>query len=132
MNNFIFHNPTKLIFGKGTIATLSAEIPADKRILVTFGGGSVKNNGVYNQVKEALKEHTCFEFWGIEPNPSIETLRKAIKLGKESKCDFVLAVGGGSVADGSKLIASGILYEGDPWDIVIKREYSAEKSLPLA
>lgn len=132
MNNFIFHNPTKLIFGKGTIATLSAEIPADKRILVTFGGGSVKNNGVYDQVKEALKEHTCFEFWGIEPNPSIETLRKAIKLGKESKCDFVLAVGGGSVADGSKLIASGILYEGDPWDIVIKREYSAEQSLPLA
>ncbi len=132
MNNFIFHNPTKLIFGKGTIATLSAEIPADKRILVTFGSGSVKNNGVYDQVKEALKEHTFFEFWGIEPNPSIETLRKAIKLGKESKCDFVLAVGGGSVADGSKLIASGILYEGDPWDIVIKREYSGEKSLPLA
>ena len=132
MNNFIFHNPTKLIFGKGTIASLSTEIPADKRILVAFGGGSVKNNGVYDQVKEALKEHTCFEFWGIEPNPTIETLRKAIKLGKEKSCDFVLAVGGGSVADGSKLIASGILYDGEPWDIVIKREYSGEKSLPLA
>lgn len=132
MNNFIFHNPTKLIFGKGTIATLSTEIPKERRVLVTFGGGSVKNNGVYNQVKEALKEHTCFEFWGIEPNPTIETLRKAIKLGKEKSCDFVLAVGGGSVADGSKLIASGILYDGEPWDIVIKREYSAEKSLPLA
>lgn len=132
MNNFIFHNPTKLIFGKGTIASLSTEIPKERRVLVTFGGGSVKNNGVYDQVKEALKEHTCFEFWGIEPNPTIETLRKAIKLGKEKSCDFVLAVGGGSVADGSKLIASGILYDGEPWDIVIKREYSTEKSLPLA
>jgi NADP-dependent alcohol dehydrogenase len=132
MNNFIFHNPTKLIFGKGTIANLSTEIPKERRVLVTYGGGSVKNNGVYDQVKEALKEHTCFEFWGIEPNPTIETLRKAIKLGKEKSCDFVLAVGGGSVADGSKLIASGILYDGEPWDIVIKREYSAEKSLPLA
>ncbi|PKP05562.1 MAG: alcohol dehydrogenase [Bacteroidetes bacterium HGW-Bacteroidetes-5] len=132
MNNFIFHNPTKLIFGKGTIATLTTEIPKERRVLVTFGGGSVKNNGVYDQVKEALKEHTYFEFWGIEPNPTIETLRKAIKLGKEKSCDFVLAVGGGSVADGSKLIASGILYDGEPWDIVIKREYSAEKSLPLA
>src|SRR3989339_2122977 len=132
MNNFIFHNPTKLIFGKGTIASLSTEIPKERRVLVTFGGGSVKNNGVYDQVKEALKEHTYFEFWGIEPNPTIETLRKAIKLGKEKSCDFVLAVGGGSVADGSKLIASGILYDGEPWDIVIKREYSTEKSLPLA
>jgi NADP-dependent alcohol dehydrogenase len=132
MNNFIFHNPTKLIFGKGTIANLSTEIPKERRVLVTYGGGSVKNNGVYDQVKETLKEHTCFEFWGIEPNPTIETLRKAIKLGKEKSCDFVLAVGGGSVADGSKLIASGILYDGEPWDIVIKREYSAEKSLPLA
>lgn len=132
MNNFIFHNPTKLIFGKGTITSLSAEIPKDSTILVTYGGGSVKSNGVYNQVKEALKGFKYYEFWGIEPNPTIETLREAIKTGKEKGCDFVLAVGGGSVIDGSKLIASGIIYEGDPWEIVIKRDYTAMKSLPLA
>lgn len=132
MNNFIFHNPTKLIFGKGTISSLSNEIPKDKTILVTFGGGSVKSNGVYSQVTEALKGFKYYEFWGIEPNPTVETLRKAIDLGKEKKCDFVLAVGGGSVIDGSKLIASGIIYDGDAWEIVIKRDYTAMKSLPLA
>lgn len=132
MNNFTFYNPTKLIFGKGTISSLATEIPAGKRILVTFGGGSVKTNGVYKQVTDSLKDHTYFEFWGIEPNPSVETLREAINLGKEKKCDFVLAVGGGSVIDGSKLIAAGIVYEGDPWEIVLKRDYTMYESLPLA
>ena len=132
MNNFTFYNPTKLIFGKGTISSLATEIPSGKRILVTFGGGSVKSNGVYDQVKEALKEHPYFEFWGIEPNPSVETLREAIKLGKEKNCDFVLAVGGGSVIDGSKLVAAGIIYSGDPWEIILKRDYTLSKSLPLA
>ena len=88
MNNFIFYNPTKLIFGKDTIANLSDEIPKEKRILITFGGGSVKSNGVYNQVKEALKAHNSVEFWGIEPNPTVETLREAINVGKENRCDF--------------------------------------------
>lgn len=132
MNNFIFHNPGKLIFGKGTIASLAEEIPTDKKILVTYGGGSVKVNGVYDQVKAALSSHTSFEFWGIEPNPSVETLGEAIKLGKEKGCDFVLAVGGGSVIDGSKLIAAGIVYNGNPWDIVLKRDYTKEEVLPLA
>ena len=109
MNNFTFHNPTKLIMGRGTIAQLSTEIPADKKIMITFGGGSVKKNGVYDQVKEALKAHNTIEFWGIEPNPSIETLRKAIALGKEEKVDFLLAVGGGSVIDGTKLISAGAI-----------------------
>lgn len=131
MNNFIFHNPTKLIFGKGTISNLSTEIPLDKTILVTFGGGSVKKNGVYQQVISALEKHTYHEFWGIEPNPSIETLRNAITLGKEKKCDFVLAVGGGSVIDGSKLIAAGILYENDAWELILKRDYSQGNTLPL-
>ena len=83
LNNFCFQNPTKLIMGKGMIAQLSKEIPTDKKIMITFGGGSVKRNGVYEQVKEALKNHNTVEFWGIEPNPSIETLRKAIELGKK-------------------------------------------------
>ena len=118
MNIFQFQNPTKLIFGKGQIAKLANEIPLDKKILLTFGGGSVKQNGVYDQVKEALKNHNCVEFWGIEPNPTVETLRKAIALGKEKQVDFLLAVGGGSVLDGTKLISAGILNENDAWDIV--------------
>ena len=119
MENFIFQNPVKLIMGKGMIARLAKEIPLDKRIMITFGGGSVKKNGVYDQVKEALKDHFTVEFWGIEPNPAIETLRKAIALGKEEKVDYLLAVGGGSVIDGTKLISAGILYDGDAWDLVL-------------
>ena len=119
MENFIFQNPVKLIMGHGMIARLSKEIPSDKRIMITFGGGSVKKNGVYDQVKEALKDHFTIEFWGIEPNPAIETLRKAIALGKEQKVDYLLAVGGGSVIDGTKLISAGILYDGDAWDLVL-------------
>ena len=118
MDNFIFQNPVKLIMGRGMIARLSKEIPSDKRIMITFGGGSVKKNGVYQQVKEALKGYFTVEFWGIEPNPAIETLRKAIALGKENKVDYLLAVGGGSVIDGTKLISAGLLYEGDAWDLV--------------
>jgi NADP-dependent alcohol dehydrogenase len=118
MNNFSFQNPTKLIFGKGQIACLAKEIPLDKKILITFGGGSVKQNGVYAQVKDALKNHTCMEFWGIEPNPTVETLRKAIALGKEHQIDFLLAVGGGSTLDGTKLISAGIWNENDGWAIV--------------
>ena len=119
MENFIFQNPVKLIMGRGMIARLAKEIPSDKRIMITFGGGSVKKNGVYDQVKEALKNHYTVEFWGIEPNPAIETLRKAIALGKEEKVDYLLAVGGGSVIDGTKLISAGILYDGDAWDLVL-------------
>lgn len=130
MENFIFQNPTKLIFGKGMIARLAKEIPANKRILVTFGGGSVKKNGVYDQVKEALKDFEVIEFWGIEANPKIETLREAIRLGKENQVDYLLAVGGGSVIDGTKLIAAGLLYDGDAWDLVLQG--SAKDTLPLA
>lgn len=129
LNNFIFQNPTKLIMGKGMIAQLSKEIPAGKKVMITFGGGSVKNNGVYNQVKEALKDYQTIEFWGIEPNPAIETLRKAISLGKEEKVDFLLAVGGGSVIDGTKLISSGLVYDGDAWDLVKKGK--ADKTVPM-
>ena len=130
MNNFIYHNPTELVFGKGQIARLAKLIPADKRIMITFGGGSVKRNGVYEQVIRALEGREVVEFWGIEANPSVETLRRAIALGKERKVDFLLAVGGGSVIDGTKLIAAGLLYDGDAWEIVLRGR--AEKSVPLA
>lgn len=125
MNNFIFQNPTRLIFGKGTIASLSEQIPAGKRILVTFGGGSVKKNGVYDQVIKALEGYDFVEFWGIEPNPSVETVREAVALGREKEVDFVLAVGGGSVIDGTKLIVAGLCYEGDPWEIVMSGQAGA-------
>lgn len=123
MNNFIFQNPTKLVFGKGMISKLAQLIPAGKRIMVTFGGGSVKHNGVYDEVVAALAGHDYVEFWGIEPNPTIETLREAIALGREHKVEFLLAVGGGSVIDGTKLISAGLRYEGDPWELVEKGEY---------
>ena len=126
MNNFVFQNPTKLISGKGTIARLATAIPADKKILVTFGGGSLKKNGVYEQVVKALAGHTYVEFWGIEPNPTVETLRKAVALGKEHQVDFLLAVGGGSVLDGTKLISAALRYEGDAWDLVLHPEKTGE------
>lgn len=126
MNNFVFQNPTKLIFGKGTIAKLAKEIPADKKIMLTFGGGSVKANGVYDQVIAALKGRDVVEFWGIEPNPKVETLRKAVALGKEKGVDFIVAVGGGSVLDGTKLIASSIHFKGDAWDLVLNPKQLGE------
>ncbi len=120
-----------MIFGKGTIARLAGEIPADARLMVTFGGGSVKKNGVYDQVAKALAGRDFIEFWGIEPNPKVETLRRAIALGKENNIDFLLAVGGGSVADGTKLIASGIRNATDAWDIVLNENKLGEV-LPYA
>ncbi len=129
MNNFIFQNPTRLIFGKGMIAELAKAIPANKRIMVTFGGGSVKKNGVYEQIQKALQGREYIEFWGIEPNPAIETLHKAITLGKEHNTDFLLAVGGGSVLDGTKLISAGLKYDGDAWDLVKKGAY--HDTIPL-
>lgn len=130
MNNFTFQNPTRLIFGKGTIEQLATALPLSHRILVTYGGGSVKHNGVYQQVVGALKERDYVEFWGIESNPDVATLRKAIQLGKDKQVDFVLAVGGGSVIDGSKLIAAGLRYSGDAWELVEKGSYY--QSVPLA
>lgn len=130
MRNFIFQNPTKLVFGKGQIAKLADLIPAEARLMITYGGGSVKQNGVYQQVTQALKEREYEEFWGIEANPKVETLRKAIVKGKEKKIDYLLAVGGGSVLDGTKLIAAGIYSDTDAWDIVLKGV--AKQQIPFA
>lgn len=130
MNNFKFKNPTELIFGEGMIKELPKRIPSDATILVTFGGGSARRNGIYDSIKETLSAYKFVEFWGIESNPKVETLRKAIAVGKENNCQFVLAVGGGSVIDGSKLIAAAIPYEGDAWDLVLQG-YSKNKILPL-
>lgn len=130
MKNFVFQNPTKLVFGKGQISLLPQLIPADARLMITFGGGSAKRNGVYQQVVDALKGRTFVEFWGIEANPRVETLRKAIAEGKQHNITYLLAVGGGSVLDGTKLIAAGIVSDKDAWDIVL--EGTAEQQIPFA
>ncbi|MBR2419324.1 MAG: iron-containing alcohol dehydrogenase, partial [Rikenellaceae bacterium] len=119
MNNFSFCNPTKILFGRGMIARLAREIPADKKIMITFGGGSVRRNGVYEQVVEALKGRDYIEFWGIEPNPKVETLRRAVEQCRAEGVEFLLAVGGGSVLDGTKLIASAVHYDGDAWELTL-------------
>jgi NADP-dependent alcohol dehydrogenase len=132
MLNFSFQNTTQILFGEGQIAALKKQIPSDAKVLVTYGGGSIKSNGVYDQVAAALSEHTFFEFSGIEPNPSYDTLIKSLDIIKENDIDFILAVGGGSVVDGSKFIAAAALFEGeDAWDIVSKQA-RVEKVLPLA
>lgn len=131
MNNFVYCNPTRLVFGKGQIARLSELIPKQARVMVTFGGGSAKRNGVYDAVRKALQGYNVVEFWGIEPNPSIETLRKAIELGLDRRVDFLLAVGGGSVLDGTKLIAAALANpEIEPWQLVLRGRES--NSIPFA
>ena len=131
MNNFVFQNLTKLIFGKGQIAKLSEELPKGKKIMVTFGGGSVKNNGVYDQVVAALEGFDFVEFWGIEPNPKVETLRKAVEQCKREGVEFLLAVGGGSTLDGTKLIAAAAKIEADAWELVCNPKLY-EGTLPFA
>lgn len=132
MNNFDFHNPTRLIFGKGSIAKLRTEIPADKRIMICFGGGSAKKNGVYEQVKNALSSHFHIEFWGIEPNPDYDTVMKAVALARDNQINYLVAVGGGSVIDGTKFIAHAIPYTGeDAWELAIHTE-KIVKTTPLA
>ena len=130
MLNFELQNPTKILFGKGQIATIAKEIPANARVLMTYGGGSIKTNGVYEQVIEALKGHEVVEFSGIEPNPTYETLMKAVEIIRTEKLDYVLAVGGGSVIDGTKFIVAAVDFEGEPWDILAK-SIRTTKAMPF-
>ncbi len=130
MNNFSFHNPTNIVFGEGQIKTLVNLLPPNARILFTYGGGSIKNNGVYDQVKSALKGRIYFEFSGIEPNPHYETALQAVTLVKEKQIDFLLAVGGGSVIDATKFIAAASQFDGDPWDILAKH-VPLKSALPI-
>lgn len=132
MDNFIFQNPTRVIFGKGQIAALKDELHANARVLVTYGGGSILRNGVMEQVRKALAGRSVVEFGGIEPNPAYETLMEAVKLAKAEKIDYLLAVGGGSVVDGTKFIAAALKFEGaDPWDILAKHA-PVNAAVPLA
>ena len=127
---FSYRNPTLIEFGKGKIARIKELVPQEKKVLMVYGGGSIKQNGVYDQVKDALSTHTWFEFGGIEPNPTKETLDKAIAYGREKGADYILAVGGGSVLDGCKYIVNAYYYEGDGWDL-LEGTYTASKAPEL-
>lgn len=125
MENFIFQNPVKILFGKGMTAKAAALIPAKAKILLVYGGGSVKKNGSYAQTVAAIGKRKFAEFGGIEPNPEYATCMKAVKLARDKKLDFIIALGGGSVIDACKFIAAAVAYKGkDPWDIL-------EKGLPV-
>ena len=133
MYNFQFKNPVKILFGKGQIAKISRELPSEARIMLTYGGGSIFKNGVYDQVKKATTGLQMIEFGGIEPNPKYETLMKAVEICKKENVNYLLSVGGGSVLDGTKFIAAAVLYEGsDPWDIMAKKDrICVEKALSI-
>ena len=133
MNDFQYFNPTRIIFGAGSIAKIKKLIPGKARVMLLYGSGSIKKNGVYMQVADALRKYELFEFGGIEPNPDYSTLMKAVKSVKKNKIDFLLAVGGGSVIDGTKFISVASLYQGeDPWDIVAQGLGSSiKKALPI-
>lgn len=125
MNNFDYYNPTKIIFGKETYNRIGEEIEkhtSGKNVLITYGGGSIKKNGVYQKVMDALAAFNVIEFNGIEPNPEFSTCMKAVELIKSNQIDFILAVGGGSVIDGTKFIAAAATHEGNPWDVLSRVE----------
>ena len=131
MNNFTYFNPTRIHFGKGEIAKLAEEIPSDAKVLITYGGGSIKKNGVLDQVHAALAGRSYQEFGGIEANPHFETLMKAVEQVKAEGIDYILAVGGGSVIDGSKFIAAAARYTGDAWEILTTYGSKIRDAVPL-
>ena len=132
MQNFTFHNPTKIIFGKGTIGALKREIPADKNIMLIYGGGSIKHNGTYEEIMAALTDHEVHEFAGVEANPTYETLMKCVEEVKKHGCNFLLAAGGGSVIDGTKFVAAASCFDGDPWKILQTYGSCVKEALPFA
>ncbi len=131
MNNFDLYNPTKLCFGKGRIADLGNLVPADATVLIVYGGGSAKRNGTLDEVTKALGERNVHYFGGVEPNPTYETLMKAVEVVKREHINFLLAVGGGSVIDGTKFIAAAALFEGEPWDILLEMGANVKAALPF-
>lgn len=133
MENFIYYNPTKLMFGKGQLDGLKSELARyGKRVLLVYGGGSIKKNGLYDKVISTLNEAEAdvFELSGVEPNPRLTTVQKGIDICQNENIDFLIAVGGGSVIDCTKAIAAGAEYDGNVWDIISKKT-TAQKALPF-
>ncbi|HHQ4804508.1 MULTISPECIES: alcohol dehydrogenase [Aeromonas] len=133
MNNFTLHTPTKILFGQGQIAQLREQLPSDARVMITYGGGSVVRSGLLEQIRNELAGMTLFEFGGIEPNPAYETLMGAVELARAERVDFLLAVGGGSVLDGTKFIAAAAHYDPakDPWHILETVGSEVRSAIPL-
>jgi NADP-dependent alcohol dehydrogenase len=132
MDNFTYRNPTEILFGKGMIAEIASRVPADRPVLMVWGGGSIKKNGVYDQVKAALARHKLVEFSGIEPNPLHETCMKALAVAKDEGIKFLLAVGGGSVLDAAKYVAAAAVFPGaDSWEILRTNGSTVTGALPL-
>ncbi|ELR8726006.1 iron-containing alcohol dehydrogenase [Vibrio vulnificus] len=127
---FTYSNPTQIFFGQGQIQAIKSAVPSDQKILVIYGGGSIKRNGVYDQIVSALEGYNWLEFSGVEANPTKETLDKAVAIVKEQEIDFILAVGGGSVIDGSKYVAASAHYQGDGWDILVGK-HQVTSATPL-
>ncbi len=131
MDSFIFHNPAKVYFGTNQIQNISQAIPKNKKVLLVYGKGSIKQNGVYDEVTKSLTNHKFAEFAGIEPNPKYETLMQAVEKAQQEDCNYILAVGGGSVIDGAKFIAAAFYFKGEnAWDICHKRA-EVTKALPI-
>ena len=126
MNDFTFWNPVKIHFGKDSMQQLAKEVAPYNTVLVVYGGGSIKTNGVYEQVMQALEGKKVFELSGVEPNPRVSTARKGAEICKAENVDLVLAVGGGSVIDCSKLIVAAAKTDADAWDIVLKKVLPTE------
>ncbi|CUH54111.1 iron-containing alcohol dehydrogenase [Shimia marina] len=131
MNNFDFRNPTHILFGKGRIADLKDQVPADAKVLILYGGGSAEKTGVLGQVRAALAGRALVEFGGIEPNPRFATALKAVEVIGQEGITFLLAVGGGSVIDATKFIAAAAKYDGDAWDILTSRGSVITQALPF-
>ncbi len=130
MENFTYHNPTRIHFGRGQIAQVGREIPTEARVLLVAGGGSIKTNGVYDQVRKTLGSKSVLEFFGVEANPDYDTLMKAVGICRKERVDWLLAVGGGSVLDGTKFIAAAVPFQGEPWDILAKNA-PLKSALPI-
>jgi NADP-dependent alcohol dehydrogenase len=131
MENFTYFNPTRIHFGRGQIAALDRELRADARLLLLAGGGSIRSNGVLEQVRKAIGKRTVFEFFGVEANPDFDTLMKAVELCRREKIDWILPVGGGSVLDGAKFVAAAVNYPGDAWEILVTRGDKLTSALPI-
>lgn len=132
MLNFEFHNPTRIVFGQGKVADLARLVPPQARVLVLYGGESARRTGTLDEVRAALGERSVSEFGGIEPNPSYETLMRAVEQVRAEHIDYLLAVGGGSVIDGTKFVAAAACFDGEPWDILLQRGRNVQRALPLA
>jgi NADP-dependent alcohol dehydrogenase len=131
MENFTYFNPTRIHFGRGQIAAIEKELPEKSRVLLLSGGGSIRSNGVHQQVMKALGGRTAFEFAGVEANPDYDTLMKAVEICRRERIDWVLAVGGGSVLDGAKFVAAAVPYPGDPWEILVTGGGKLQSALPI-